>query len=350
MTPDTLTLRRPDDWHVHFRDGAHLAAVVPFTARQFARALAMPNLKPPMTTTAALAQYRARILEAVPAGVAFEPAMTLYLTDQTTPGEIRRARESGFVVGAKLYPAGATTHSDAGVTAIDKVWGALEAMAEHGLVLQVHGEATDPDVDVFDREQAFIERVLGRVVDRVPALKVVFEHITTRAGAQFVRAARKGVAATITPQHLLLNRNALFEGGLRPHHYCLPVLKRERDREALVEAATGDDARFFLGTDSAPHARHAKEAACGCAGIFSAHAALELYAEAFEQAGRLNRLEAFASERGADFYGRPRNTGTVTLRREPWTVPESYAYGAEGERLVPMRAGGSLAWRVVDAA
>ena len=349
MTPDTLTLRRPDDWHVHFRDGAHLAAVVPFTARQFARALAMPNLKPPMTTTAALAQYRARILEAVPAGVAFEPAMTLYLTDQTTPGEIRRARESGFVVGAKLYPAGATTHSDAGVTAIDKVWGALEAMAEHGLVLQVHGEATDPDVDVFDREQAFIERVLGRVVDRVPALKVVFEHITTRAGAQFVRSARKGVAATLTPQHLLFNRNALFEGGLRPHYYCLPVLKREHDREALVEAATGDDPRFFLGTDSAPHARHAKETACGCAGIFSAHAALELYAEAFEQAGRLDRLEAFAAERGADFYGWPRNAGTVTLRREAWTVADSLAFGDAGDRLVPLRGGGTLAWRFVDA-
>jgi dihydroorotase len=348
-TPDSLTLRRPDDWHIHFRDGAHLAAVVPFTARQFGRALAMPNLKPPMTTTAALADYRMRILAAVPAGLAFEPMMTLYLTDATTPQEIRAARESGFVVGAKLYPAGATTHSDAGVTSIDKVWPALEAMAEHGLVLQVHGEVTEPRVDVFDREQAFIDRVLSRVVDRVPALKVVFEHITTRAAAQFVRASRKGVAATITPQHLLLNRNALFEGGFRPHHYCLPVLKREQDREALVEAATSDDPRFFLGTDSAPHAQHAKEAACGCAGIFSAHVAIELYAEAFEQAGRLGRLESFASERGADFYGRPRNAGTIRLRRETWAVPESYAYGAN-ERLVPFRAGAALHWRLADAA
>jgi dihydroorotase len=347
---DTLTLRRPDDWHIHFRDGAHLAAVVPYTARQFGRALAMPNLKPPMTTTAALADYRTRILAAVPTGLAFEPMLTLYLTDATTPEEIRRASGAGFVVGAKLYPAGATTHSDAGVTSIDKVWGALETMAEHGLVLQVHGEVTEPGVDVFDREQAFIDRVLSRVVDRIPALKVVFEHITTRVAAQFVRASRKGVAATVTPQHLLLNRNAIFEGGIRPHHYCLPVLKREQDREALVAAATSDDPRFFLGTDSAPHAKHAKEAPCGCAGIFSAHAAIELYAEVFDQAGRLERLEAFASERGADFYGRTRNEGTITLRRERWTVPESYDYGAGGERLVPFRAGGTLAWRLVDAA
>ena len=346
--PHELTLRRPDDWHIHFRDGAHLAAVLPFTARQFGRALAMPNLKPPMTTTAALAQYRERLLAAVPAGLSFEPMMTLYLTDATSPQEVRRARESGFVVGAKLYPAGATTHSDAGVTSIDKVWGALEAMAEHGLVLQVHGEVTEPSVDVFDREHAFIDRVLSRIVDRVPQLKVVFEHVTTRVASEFVRSARAGVAATITPQHLLLNRNAIFEGGIRPHHYCLPVLKRERDREALLEAATGDDARFFLGTDSAPHARHSKEAPCGCAGIFSAHAAIELYAEAFEQAGRLDRLEAFASERGADFYGVPRNAGTITLRRETWTVPESYDYGASGDRLVPFRAGGTLGWRLVD--
>ncbi len=348
-TTDTLTLRRPDDWHIHFRDGAHLAAVLPFTARQFGRALAMPNLKPPMTTTAALAAYRDRLLTAVPAGRAFEPMMTLYLTDQTTPEEIRRAHDSGFVVGAKLYPAGATTHSDAGVTSIDAVWPALEALAEHGLVLQVHGEVTDPEVDVFDREQAFIDRVLSRVVARVPGLKVVFEHVTTRGAVDFVRGARAGVAATITPQHLLLNRNALFEGGLRPHHYCLPVLKRERDRESLVEAATGDDPRFFLGTDSAPHARHAKESSCGCAGVFSAHAAIELYAEAFDRAGRLDRLEAFASERGADFYGRPRNSGTITLRREAWTVPDSYAYGPDADRLVPFRAGDAIAWRLVDA-
>ena len=348
--PDTITLRRPDDWHVHFRDGAHLASVLPHTARQFGRALAMPNLKPPMTTTTALEAYRSRILAAVPVGLSFEPMMTLYLTDATTPAEIGRARDAGFVVGAKLYPAGATTHSDAGVTSIDKLWPALEAMAEHGLVLQVHGEVTDPGVDVFDREQAFIDRVLTRVVDRVPELKVVFEHITTRPAAQFVRAARKGVGATITPQHLLLNRNAIFEGGIRPHLYCLPVLKREQDREALIEAATSDCPRFFLGTDSAPHAQHTKEASCGCAGIYSAHAALELYAEAFDHAGRLDRLEAFASERGADFYGRPRNEGTITLRRERWNVADSYDFGPGSERLVPLRAGGTLEWRFVDAA
>ena len=349
-TSQTLTLRRPDDWHLHVRDGAQLEAVVPFTARQFGRALVMPNLQPPMTTTDALAGYRARILAAVPAGLAFEPQMTLYLTDSTSPDEIRRAQASGFVVGAKLYPAGATTHSDAGVTAIDKVWPALEAMAEHGLVLQVHGEVTASDVDVFDREQVFIDRVLSRVVERVPRLKVVFEHITTRIAAEFVQSARAGVAATITPQHLLLNRNALFAGGIRPHHYCLPVLKRERDREALLAAATSDDPRFFLGTDSAPHARHTKENACGCAGIFSAHAAIELYAEAFESAGKLDRLEAFASERGADFYGIPRNTGTLTLRKESWNVPDSYAFGPANESLVPFRAGATLAWRMLDPA
>jgi dihydroorotase len=348
--PDTLTLRRPDDWHIHFRDGAHLAAVLPHTARQFGRALAMPNLKPPMTTTVALEAYRSRILAAVPAGLAFQPMMTLYLTDATTPAEIERAHDAGFVVGAKLYPAGATTHSDAGVTSIDKAWAALEALAEHGLVLQVHGEVTDPDVDVFDREHAFIDRVLSRVVDRLPTLKVVFEHITTRVAAQFVRAARKGVAATITPQHLLLNRNAIFEGGLRPHHYCLPVLKREQDREALIEAATGDCPRFFLGTDSAPHARHTKEAPCGCAGIFSAHAAMELYAEAFDRAGRIDRLEAFASERGADFYGLTRNEGSITLRRDRWTVPDDFDYGPGGDRLVPFLAGEPLQWRFEGAA
>jgi dihydroorotase len=348
--PATLTLRRPDDWHVHLRDGAHLAAVVPHTARQFGRALVMPNLKPPMTTTAALAAYRSRILAAVPAGLPFEPQMTLYLTDTTSTAEIARARASGFVVGAKLYPAGATTHSDAGVTSIDKVWGALEAMAEHGLVLQVHGEVTEAQVDVFDREAAFIDRVLAQVVERVPRLKVVFEHITTRVAAQFVRHARPGVAATITPQHLLLNRNALFEGGIRPHHYCLPVLKREQDRAALLAAATGDNDRFFLGTDSAPHARHTKENACGCAGIYSAHAAIELYAEACAAAGRLDRLEAFASERGADFYGLPRNAGTITLRREAWQVPDSYVFDAAGAEVVPLRAGASIAWRMTDSA
>ena len=342
----TLTLRRPDDWHLHLRDGAHMAAVLAFTARRFGRAIVMPNLKPPMTSTQALADYRARILTALPPDLRFEPLMTLYLTDRTQPDEMKRARASGFVVGAKLYPAGATTHSDAGVSSIDHVWPALEAMAELGLVLQVHGEVTDPAVDVFDREHAFIDRVLSRVVERLPRLKVVFEHITTATAVEFVRSARPGVAATVTPQHLLMNRNAIFEGGIRPHHYCLPVLKRERDRTALLEAATSEDPRFFLGTDSAPHARHTKEAPCGCAGIFSAHAAIELYAEAFEAAGRLERLEAFASERGADFYALPRNSESITLRREPWTVPDRYAYGAD--ELVPLRGGAQVAWRLVS--
>jgi len=340
-----LRIRRPDDWHLHLRDGAQLAAVLPFTAARFARALVMPNLRPPMTTTAALAEYRARILGCLPAGMSFEPMMTLYLTDRTRPEEIETARASGFVVGAKLYPAGATTHSDAGVTSIDNVWATLEAMAESGLVLQVHGEVTDGDVDVFDRERAFIDRVLSRIVERVPRLKVVFGHVTTAAAVEFVTGARAGVAATMTPQHLLMNRNAMFAGGVRPHHYCLPVLKRERDRAALVAAATGDDPRFFLGTDSAPHARHTKEAACGCAGIFTAHAGIELYAEVFDAAGRLDRLEAFASERGADFYGVPRNAGHITLERGEWTVPASYAFGAD--EVVPLRGGGTIGWRLV---
>jgi dihydroorotase len=307
----------------------------------------MPNLEPPLTDTAGLAAYRGRILAALPSGAEFEPVMTLYLTDRTSRTELERARASGFVVGAKLYPAGATTHSEAGVTAIERVWDALEAMAELGLVLQVHGEVTEPEVDVFDREQAFVERVLARVVERIPSLKVVLEHVTTRAAVEFVRGARPGVAATVTPQHLLMNRNAIFEDGLRAHHYCLPVLKRERDREALLEAASSDDARFFLGTDSAPHERTTKEAACGCAGIYSAHAAIELYAEAFEQAGRLDRLEAFASERGADFYGRPRNPGQIVLERTPWRVPPGYAFG-DGT-VVPLRAGATIAWRLVAA-
>ncbi len=341
----TLSLRRPDDWHLHLRDGVQMAAVVGFTAQRFARALAMPNLKPPMTTTGALDAYRRRIRGALPDGARFEPLMTLYLTDRTSPDEVARAAASGFVVGAKLYPAGATTHSDAGVSSVDRAWPALEALSATGLVLQVHGEVTDPAVDVFDREQAFIDRVLERIVDRLPRLKVVFEHITTAVAVDYVRRARAGVAATITPQHLLLNRNALFDGGIRPHNYCLPVLKRERDRAALLDAATSGDPRFFLGTDSAPHGRGAKEASCGCAGVFSAHAALELYAEAFETAGRLDRLEAFSSEHGADFYGVPRNGGTITLVREPWTVPAHYAFG--DDELVPMRAGTELNWRVV---
>lgn len=342
----TLTLLRPDDWHLHVRDGAQLASVVPFTARQFGRAVIMPNLKPPVTTVAQARDYRERILQAVPAGLRFEPLMTLYLTDTTAPQEIAAARASGFIVGAKLYPAGATTHSDAGVTAIEKIYPVLAAMEEQGLVLQVHGEVTEQTIDVFDRECVFIDRVLAKVTERFSQLKIVFEHVTTREAVQFVTSARPGVGATITPQHLLLNRNAIFQGGLRPHHYCLPVLKRERDRLALVEAATSNDARFFLGTDSAPHARHTKETSCGCAGVFSAHAAIELYAEAFELAGRLDRLEAFAALRGADFYGLPRNTGRIELERVSWTPPASYPF--DGHELVPFRAGEAIAWRLVD--
>jgi dihydroorotase len=339
-----LTLLRPDDWHLHVRDGAAMASVVPFTARQFARAVIMPNLKPPVTTVEQANAYRQRILQAVPAGLTFEPLMSLYLTDSTPAEEILAARKSGFVIGAKLYPAGATTHSDAGVTAIDRIFPALAAMEECGLVFQVHGEVTDQDIDVFDRECVFIDRTLARVAEKFPQLKIVFEHVTTREAVQFVTSARAGIAATVTPQHLLLNRNAIFQGGIRPHNYCLPVLKRERDRRALIEAATGDDPRFFLGTDSAPHARHTKEHSCGCAGIFSAHAAIELYAEAFELAGRLDRLEAFASLRGPDFYGLPRNTSHITLERSAWTPPASYPFATD--ELVPFRAGESIAWRL----
>lgn len=340
----SLTILRPDDWHLHVRDGAAMTSVVPFTARQFARAVIMPNLKPPVTTVEQASAYRQRILQAVPAGVSFEPLMSLYLTDNTPAAEIFAARKSGFMVGAKLYPAGATTNSDAGVTAIDRIFPALAAMEECGLVFQVHGETTDHDIDVFDRECVFIDRTLARVADKFPQLRIVFEHVTTREAVQFVTSARTGIAATVTPQHLLLNRNAIFQGGIRPHNYCLPVLKRERDRRALIDAATGDDPRFFLGTDSAPHARHTKEHSYGCAGIFSAHAAIELYAEAFEQAGRLDRLEAFASLRGPDFYGLPRNTTRITLERSAWTAPASYPFAAD--ELVPFRAGESIAWRL----
>lgn len=342
----SLTLLRPDDWHLHVRDGAQLRSVVPFTARQFARAVIMPNLKPPVTNVAMAAAYRERIIAALPADTKFQPLMTIYLTNATAPQDIKTASESGFIVGAKLYPAGATTHSDAGVTAIDNIFPALAAMEEHGLVFQVHGEVTDPDVDVFDRESVFIDRVLAPVVARFPQLKIVFEHVTTREAVQFVTSSRTGVGATITPQHLLLNRNAIFQGGIRPHLYCLPILKRERDRHALIEAATSDDPRFFLGTDSAPHARHTKEHACGCAGIFSAHAAIELYAEAFERAGRLDRLQSFAAERGADFYGLPRNTDVIRLERTPWSPPASYRF--DNDELVPFRAGEQVPWRMSD--
>jgi len=343
----TLTITRPDDWHLHVRDGAHLASVVPFTARQFARAVIMPNLKPPVTTTAQARAYRERIIAAVPSGIAFEPLMSLYLTDSTSPEEIRAARASGFIVGAKLYPAGATTHSDAGVSRIENVFPALAAMEESGLVFQVHGEVTDHEIDIFDREAVFIDRVLSVVVDKFPKLRVVFEHVTTREAVHFVRSARPGVAATMTPQHLLLNRNAIFQGGIRPHNFCLPVLKRERDRRELIAAATSDDPRFFLGTDSAPHARHTKETTCGCAGIFSAHAAIELYAEAFELAGRLDRLQSFASERGPDFYGLPRNSSSLTLERSSWQPPATYRFA--GDELVPFRAQETIPWRMVGA-
>ena len=339
-----LTIRRPDDWHLHLRDGATLAAVLPFTARRFGRAVIMPNLSPPVATTAAALAYRERIVAALPAGAQFEPLMTLYLTDATPPEEIDRAAASGAVLGCKLYPAGATTHSAAGVTDVRRIDAVLARMAERGLVLQVHGEVTDPEVDIFDREARFIERVLAPLVARHPRLRVVFEHVTTRAAVEFVCGAREGVAATVTPQHLLLNRNALFQGGIRPHLYCLPVLKREADREALRAVLARGESRFFLGTDSAPHARRLKEAACGCAGIFSAHAGIELYAEVFEQLGALARLEDFASHFGADFYGLPRNGGTLTLERRAWTPPASYPLDP-GE-LVPLRAGEAVAWAV----
>jgi len=344
---DELSLRRPDDWHLHLRDGDALHAVLHHTAARFARAIVMPNLKPPVTTTALASAYRARILAALPAGSRFTPLMTLYLTDRTDPAEIATARASGIVFGCKLYPAGATTHSDAGVTDIRRIDAVLEAMAAAGLPLQVHGEVTQPEVDVFDREARFIDDVLVPLRARLPQLRIVFEHVTTRAAVEFVRAQQQGVAATITPQHLALNRNALFTGGIRPHHYCLPVLKRERDRVALLDAVSAGDARFFLGTDSAPHSRHAKEAACGCAGIYSAHAALELYAEVFGQAGALPRLEAFASEFGPGCYGLPLNEDRITLRREAWQVPAQYPFGPE--TLVPWRAGETLEWRMVNA-
>ena len=344
----TLTIARPDDWHLHLRDGPELAAVLPATARAFARAVVMPNLKPPVTTVASAASYRDRIRAARPAGSDFEPLMTLYLTDATSPAEIDRAADSGFVIGVKCYPAGSTTHSDAGVTSLARCEAAVARMEERDLVLQLHGEATGDDVDPYDRESLFIERELAPLVARHPRLRIVLEHVTTRAGAEFVRAAGPRVAATLTPQHLLLNRGAMFRGGLRPHLYCLPVLKRERDREALLAAATSTDPRFFLGTDSAPHAKGAKESSCGCAGIYSAPVALELYAHAFEQAGRLERLEAFASQRGADFYGLPRNRGTVTLERRPFRVPATLSFGTA--EIVPMCAGETLEWRLADGA
>jgi len=343
MHSSTLTLTRPDDWHLHLRDGAALKAVVADSARQFARAIVMPNLRPPITSTAQALAYKQRILDALPAGAAFEPLMTLYLTDSLPAEEIARAKAAG-VVALKLYPAGATTNSDAGVTDIRKTYATLEAMQREGLLLLVHGEVTDSEIDLFDREKVFIDRKLIPLRRDFPELKIVFEHITTREAAQYVHAADRFVGATITAHHLLYNRNAIFTGGIRPHYYCLPVLKREEHRVALVQAATSGSAKFFLGTDSAPHPAHLKEHASGCAGCYTALSALELYAEAFDQAGALDKLEAFASFHGADFYGLPRNTGTITLCREPWAVPETLPFG-EAE-LKPLRGGETLAWRL----
>jgi len=340
----SLPLTRPDDWHLHLRDGAALESVLPYSARQFARAIIMPNLKPPVTTVELARAYRERILRALPEGMRFEPLMTLYLTDNTTPEEIAKVKASGFVHALKYYPAGATTNSDSGVTSLDRASPALAAMEEHDVPLLVHGEVTTPGVDVFDREKVFIDTVMAEIVRRFPKLRIVFEHITTKEAAEFVRDSGPNIGATITAHHLLYNRNAIFQGGLRPHYYCLPVLKRERHRKALVAAATSGSPKFFLGTDSAPHPRHDKEAACGCAGCFTAHAAIELYAEAFEQAGALDKLEAFASFNGPDFYRLPRNTERITLVRAPWQVPQRFEFG-EAE-LVPLRAGESLSWRL----
>jgi dihydroorotase len=352
--PTGLTMSRPDDWHLHLRDGAALAGVLPHTARQFARAIVMPNLKPPVTTTEAARAYCERVLNALvnavhsgslSPGTDFEPLMTLYLTDNTSAAEISRAKASGIVHAVKYYPAGATTNSDAGITRLERAFPVLEAMEKHGVPLLLHGEVTDPGVDVFDREAVFMDTVLTQILRRFPGLRVVFEHITTGDAVQFVLAAGANVAATITAHHLLYSRNAIFQGGIRPHYYCLPVLKRETHRAALLAAATGGNPKFFLGTDSAPHARSTKEAGCGCAGIYTAHAALELYAEAFESAGTLDRLEAFAAFHGADFYRLPRNTAKVTLQRSSWAVPESYPFA--GESVVPLRAGETLAWKVL---
>ncbi len=340
----SITITRPDDWHLHVRDGDALNTVVPHTAAQFARAIIMPNLRPPVTTAAQAIAYKARIQTAVPKGVTFEPLMTLYLTDNLPADEIKRAKDAG-VVAAKLYPAGATTNSDAGVTDLRKTYKTLEAMQREGMLLLVHGEVTSPDIDLFDREAVFIDTQLIPLRRDFPELKIVFEHITTKEAANYVRDADKFTAATITAHHLLYNRNAIFTGGIRPHYYCLPVLKRETHRLALVEAATSENTKFFLGTDSAPHPANLKEHASGCAGCYTAHAAMEMYAEAFDAAGALDKLEAFASFSGADFYGLPRNQGTITLKKESWTPPESFAFGEAA--LKPLRSGEALPWRMV---
>ena len=343
-TINTLTLTRPDDWHLHLRDGEALKAVLADSARQFARAMIMPNLRPPVTNTALALAYRQRILAALPSGLHFEPLMTLYLTDNTSAAEIRAAVASGMVHGVKFYPAGATTNSDSGVTDLAHCQQALAEMEKLGLPLLVHAEVTDAQVDVFDRERVFIERHMVAILKDYPALKVVFEHITTKDAADFVLHSPSNVAATITAHHLLMNRNAMFVGGIQPHHYCLPILKREEHRQALLRVATSGNAKFFLGTDSAPHAKHAKEAACGCAGMYTAHTAMELYAEAFDAVAALDKLEGFASFYGADFYGLPRNTGRIQLHRQSWTVPASLPFADDS--IVPLRAGQPVAWKM----
>ncbi|MDQ8020464.1 MAG: dihydroorotase [Moraxellaceae bacterium] len=344
-TLTSLTITRPDDWHIHLRDGAALARTVPDAARRFGRAIVMPNLKPPVTTVALAAEYRSRILAAVPDGLKFDPLMTLYLTDRTEPDEIDRAADSGFVHAVKLYPAGATTNSDAGVTAMERVYPVLERMEKRGVVLCVHGEVTHADVDVFDRERVFIDRVFAPLAQKFPGLRTVFEHITTQDAAAFVSEAGDNIAATITAHHLLLNRNHMLVGGIRPHYYCLPILKRDTHRKALVAAAISGNPRFFLGTDSAPHAQSTKEAACGCAGCYTAHAGIELYAEAFEQAGALDKLEGFASHHGPDWYRLPRNPDRITLTREDWAVPATIDY-LPGDPIVPLRAGEHCHWKL----
>jgi len=343
-TINTLTLTRPDDWHLHLRDGEALKAVLADSARQFARAMIMPNLRPPVTNTALAVAYRQRILAALPSGLNFEPLMTLYLTDNTSAAEIRAAVASGMVHGVKFYPAGATTNSDSGVTDLAHCQQALAEMEKLGLPLLVHAEVTDAQVDVFDRERVFIERHMVTIIKDYPALKVVFEHITTKDAADFVLHTPANVAATITAHHLLMNRNAMFVGGIQPHHYCLPILKREEHRQALLRVATSGNAKFFLGTDSAPHAKHTKEAACGCAGMYTAHTAMELYAEAFDAVGALDKLEGFASFYGADFYGLPRNNDRIQLHRQSWTVPASLPFADDS--LVPLKAGQPIAWKM----
>ena len=343
---DTITITQPDDWHLHVRDDEALKTVIPHTARYFARAIIMPNLKPPVTTTEQALAYRERILANIPADSNFQPLMTLYLTDNTDPNEIQKAKDSGYVHAVKYYPAGATTNSDAAVTDIRKTYAVLEAMEAADLPLLLHGEVTNNEIDIFDREAVFIDKILIPLTKRFPKLKMVLEHITTKQAAEFINSAPDNITATITPQHLLYNRNAIFKGGIRPHYYCLPILKREQHRQALVNAVSSGSHKFFLGTDSAPHSQTNKESACGCAGIYSAHAAIEFYAEAFEQAGALDKLEGFASFYGADFYSLPRNTNKITLQKKEWTVPDSYEL--DNETLIPLRAGETISWQIVN--